>query len=259
MVRIESSLLYWMVTLLEQMKSSCRLQGETKTVTEVHRKEFLRHLELARNYADKLALSLTRKQLDRLGKEVWENKGSYADILTGLTNLATRFSDELVLFHIPSEHCELFDHVRNKIGEEVIARFPESLFDIEEGGKCLAVDRGTACVFHLSRVLHSALRYISNEARKHRIECLDPSSTQLWNRWIDPIEAELGRERKRKTSEWSAVEPSYAKIVSHLRTVSTAWRSPTLQGERKYTVEEARDIFDVTCEFMRYVATAKLS
>lgn len=70
MIKIDAPLLYWMVTLLEQMKVSCRRQAEIKVVKEVHRKEFLRHLELARNYAEKLALPLTQKQVDRLAKDI---------------------------------------------------------------------------------------------------------------------------------------------------------------------------------------------
>jgi hypothetical protein len=259
MVRIDAALLYWMVVLFEQMKASCRLEGETGKVKEVHRKDFLRHIELARTYAEKLPLPLTQKQIDRLGKDVWENTGTYEHILDGLNNLTTRFSDELVLFHIPSERRDLFDHVRKELGEEVISQFPETLFDIEEGGKCLALGRGAACVFHLSRVLEVGLRYISREARKCHIECPDPSPTQSWDRWLDPIERELGKERKQKNDDWKAVKPHYAEIMGHLRTVSTAWRNPTLQGAMKYTVEEAQEIFHATREFMRCVASAKLS
>jgi len=259
MIRIDASLLYCMITLLEQMKVSCRLQAEIKVVKEAHRKEFLRHLELARNYAEKLSLPLTQKQVDRLAKGVWENTGSYRDILASLTDLTTRFSDELVLYHMPSEHQDLFEHARRKIGDELLSRFPETLFDIEEGGKCLALGRGTACVFHLSRVVKVGLCYLSKEAQKYQIVCPDFGSTRSWEHWLNPIEAELRKDRRRKTDDWNAVEPNYATIVKLLRTVSVAWRHPTLQGEAKYTVEEARDIFDAIYEFMQYAATAKLS
>lgn len=259
MVKIDTTLLYWMITLLEQMKVSCRLQAEIKVVKEAHRKEFLRHLELARNYAEKLSLPLTQKQVDRLAKDIWGNTGSYRDILAGLTDLTTRFSDELVLYHMPSEHQDLFEHTRRKIGDEVLARFPETLFDVEEGGKCLALGRGAACVFHLSRVVEVGLCYLSNEAQKFQIVCPDSGPTRSWEQWLHPIEAELRKDRKQKTEEWNAVEPNYATIVKLLHTVSAAWRYPTLQGEAKYTVEEAREIFDATYEFMQYVATAKLS
>jgi hypothetical protein len=259
MLKIDATLLYWMVTLLEQMKVSCRLQAEIKVVKEAHRKEFLRHLELTRNYAEKLSLPLTQKQVDRLAKDIWESTSSYEDILASLTELTTRFSDELVLYHIPSEHQDLFEHAGKKMGDEVLVRFPEARFDIEEGGKCLALGRGAACVFHLSRVVEAGLRHISREAQKYQIVCPDPGSTRSWERWFNPIEAELRKDRKQKTDDWNVVEPNYATIVNLLRTVSAAWRHPTLEGEAKYTVEEARDIFDATYEFMRYAATLRLS
>jgi hypothetical protein len=123
----------------------------------------------------------------------------------------------------------------------------------------LALGRGTACVFHLSRVVEAGLCYLSKEAQKHQIVCPDPGSTRSWERWLNPIEAELRKDRKQKANDWNAVEPSYATIVNLLRAVSAAWRHPTLPGEAKYTVEEARDIFDATYEFMRYAATTRFS
>lgn len=197
--------------------------------------------------------------MDRLAKDIWENKSTYEDILAGLTELTTRFSDELVLYHIPSEHQELFEHARKRMGDDVLTRFPETRFDIEEGGKCLALGRGTACVFHLSRVVKAGLCYIAKEARKHQIACPDAGSGRSWDAWLNPIEAELRKDRTHKTDEWNAVEPSYATVAHLLRAVSAAWRHPTLQGEAKYTVEEAGDIFDATYEFMQYAATARFS
>lgn len=259
MLRVDATLLYWMITLLEQMKVSCRLQADIKVVKEAHQQEFLRHLDLARSYAEKLSLPLTQKQIDRLVNTIWEGAGSYEDVLTGLTDLTTRFSDELVLYHIPSEHQNLFEHARKKIGDEVLARFPEARFDLEEGGKCLALGRGTACVFHLSRVIEVGLSYISRQAQKHQIECPASNSARSWAQWLHPIEAELKKERKRRTGDWSAVESNYVIIVNLLRAVQAAWRHPTLQGEAKYTIEEARDIFNATNEFMQYTATARLA
>jgi hypothetical protein len=259
MLKVDATLLYWMVTLLEQMKVSCRLQAEIKVVKEGHRKEFLRHLEVARNYAEKLSLPLTQKQVDRLAKDIWESTGSYEDILAGLTDLTTRFSDELVLYHFPSEHQDLFEHAGKKMGDEVLARFPEARFDIEEGGKCLALGRGTACVFHLSRVVEVGLRYISREAQKYQIGCPDPSLTRSWDGWLNPIETELRKERKHKADDWNAVEPNYVTTLKLLRTLGAAWRHPTLQGQAKYTVEEAGEIFCTTLEFMRHTATARFS
>lgn len=259
MVKIDATLLYWMVMLLEQMKVSCRLQAEMNVVKAAHQEEFLRHLDVAGSYADKLSLPLTRKQVDRLAKNIWENTCSYEGILAGLTELTTRLCDELILYHIPSEHQDLFEHARKKIDDVVLGRFPETRFDLEEGRKCLALGRGTACVFHLSRVIEVGLRYIGKEAQKYQIMCPDLGATRSWERWLNPIEDKLGKDRKRKHDDWQAVEQNYATMVSLLRMASAAWRHPTLQGADKYTLEEARDIFDSMYEFMRHAATAKFS
>ena len=46
-------------------------------------------------------------------------------------------------------------------GTEVAARFPRAIVDIEEAGKCFALGRFTACVFHLMRVVEAGLAAIS--------------------------------------------------------------------------------------------------
>ncbi|OQW33522.1 MAG: hypothetical protein A4E19_03790 [Nitrospira sp. SG-bin1] len=259
MIKVDASLLYWMVMLLEQMKVSCRLQADIQTVKEAHQEEFLRHLEVARSYAEKLSLPLTHKQVDRLAKNIWESTCSYEGILAGLTELTTRLCDELVLYHIPSENRDFLECARTQIDDKVYERFPETRFDLEEGRKCLTLGCGTACIFHLSRAIEVGLRYIAREAQKHGIACPDPEATQSWDHWLQPIEINLGKNRKRKQDGWNAVEQNYATTVNLLRMVSSAWRHPTLRGADKYTVEEARDVFDSTYEFMRYLATAKFS
>ena len=46
-------------------------------------------------------------------------------------------------------------------GDDVARAFPSSKGDIDEAGKCLALDRGTACVFHLMRILEIGLQLLA--------------------------------------------------------------------------------------------------
>ena len=43
---------------------------------------------------------------------------------------------------------------------EVNDKFPSAAFDIDEAGKCLAIGRSTAAVFHLMRALETAIRAV---------------------------------------------------------------------------------------------------
>src|SRR5271168_5169670 len=46
-------------------------------------------------------------------------------------------------------------------GAEVAAKFPCVIYDIEEAGKCLALDRSTASAFHSIRCLEAGIRALS--------------------------------------------------------------------------------------------------
>lgn len=131
-------------------------------------------------------------------------------------------------------------------------------YDIEEAGKCLALERNTACVFHLMRVMEEGLRVLAEKARAFGIQIPPPESNRAWIAILTPIEKEILKKHNEKTEPWKQVEPIYAEIAAHLRTVSVAWRNPTMHVGTKYTSEEAISIFNSVATFMRHLAS-KLS
>ena len=68
---------------------------------------------------------------------------------------AERFEDELRLrlfFALSPSRIEYF-RKPELFGESVAEKFPGASLDIEEAGNCYALDRLTACIFHLMRVI----------------------------------------------------------------------------------------------------------
>jgi len=261
MLQIHANWFYWMVTLLEQTKNIYRLQNAESVIDEENRLDLLRRLNLAKDYSVQLSLPVTGKLIERLINQAQQQGCKFGEFVSEFNELLHRFTDELedrLLFHIPSEHQKYFTESQKLMGDEVIAKFPSAIFDIEEAGKCLAITRETACVFHLMRIMEAGLRYLCVEAASFGISIPDPDSNRSWSGWLDPIEKELRKDRKLKTAEWNAIEPAYAQVAAHLRTVSTAWRNPTMHVGTKYTPEEAEDIFNATRGFMRHLSTAKL-
>jgi len=43
-------------------------------------------------------------------------------------------------------------------GKEIATKFPDLLEDISESGNCYALDRYTACIFHLMRVVEKSVQ-----------------------------------------------------------------------------------------------------
>ena len=76
-----------------------------------------------------------------------------SDLGERVRDLALRMKDELeesVCFRITSERSELYTESQKNWGA-VVERFG-CAFDVEEAGKCIALDRFTASVFHLMKI-----------------------------------------------------------------------------------------------------------
>ena len=71
-------------------------------------------------------------------------------------DMITRFEDEMSsknCFIIPAGKEGFFDPVEPIFGLDVESKFSVMSEDIAEAGKCLALERSTAAVFHLMRVM----------------------------------------------------------------------------------------------------------
>ena len=127
--------------------------------------------------------------------------------------------------------------------ESAIERFPSVSFDVEEAGKCLALDRGTACVFHLMRVLEPGLYTL---ARALGIENVQIN----WQNAIDQIEKairDLPRADSRKTF--------YSEAAAHFVHVKDAWRNRATHSGQAYPVEKAEQVLVNVRSFMQLLAT----
>ena len=47
----------------------------------------------------------------------------------------------------------------------------------------------------------------------------------------------------------------FNQVTAHWRAVQTAWRNPTMHVEKKYTPQEATEIFNAVTGFIRHLAT----
>ena len=127
--------------------------------------------------------------------------------------------------------------------------FPTTDFDIEGAGKCIAFGQGTACVFHLMRVMEVGLRVLGDALN------LPSTSNRNWDDILNKADKEVKTRRTDQSPEWQADEVFFSSAVAHLRSVKTAWRNPTMHIEAKYTEEEAEDIWNHVASFMRHLST----
>lgn len=86
--------------------------------------------------------------------------------------------------------------------ETVVERFPKTATDIEEASKCLALNRATACVFHLMRVMEAGLYALADDLAIADVQ-------ENWQNAIDQIESAV-----RKLTKGDARKPPYSDVAA---------------------------------------------
>lgn len=135
-------------------------------------------------------------------------------------------------------------------GREVNSAIPRAIKDIEEAGKCLALERSTACVFHLMRVMEISLQQLGNKL-EIGMEFLEDAQ---WNNILEKLDKTI-RALPRGTREEKEVQGRYGEVSSHLFAVKNAWRNDVMHVRGIYTQEDAAEIFNHVKAFTRNLAT----
>lgn len=127
-------------------------------------------------------------------------------------------------------------------GKAVADKLPDMAEDIEESGKCLATQRYTASVFHLMRVMESA---VEKFAGLLNIEPIDSRGKDKgWQNFLNEANKAIRL----------LPQDTYAKrldgISAHLYHVKSAWRNETMHPKATYTREQALAIFAAVKAFV---------
>lgn len=154
---------------------------------------------------------------------------------------------ELKFLQIEGEHVALYESDAPLFGELVAERFSSANDDIEEAGKCLALGRGTATVFHLMRIMEAGLKALGAE--------LGIPYAPSWESYIRQLETLLdGGNYSKLTDEQKAKRPFYQAALGDLTAVKSAWRNPTMHIVRKYDARQAKRVFEAVHGLMEEFA-----
>lgn len=200
-------------------------------------------------HALSLGLELTSDQIIRIKATLVESEVTAEAIRPLITELANRFRDELghrLCLIIPRDHAKWFGDEQQPFGPRVAERLPKATIDIEEAAKCLALGRGTACVFHLMRTMEVGLKAIAFE--------LGIPYAPSWESYIRQIQDKLDIAHKKKARKWKAQEPFFRDVLAHLHAVKVAWRNPTMHIVNHYTPEQAESVFNAVRGFLQHLA-----
>jgi hypothetical protein len=199
-------------------------------------------------YAKLMGLDSASAQAERIRDKVSADT-FMSEAATWIKDLRMRALDQLQareFLHVSPADVAYYSSPLSGWGE-VPDKFPSTRYDLEEAGKCLALGRSTASVYHLMRVME---RGLSSLARIFGIPYA-PS----WKAYLSQIDTRIAAQWNQKDPDWKRLEPFFRDAAGMLVAVRVAWRNPTMHVAAKYTPEEAEDIYRAVRGFMAHVAT----
>ncbi len=195
-------------------------------------------------------------QLDAVAsraREIDEYESAWDSFARTLRELERVVEDEVSLktyFELAPDQALMFA-ATSPFGDEVRTAFPSAIFDIEEASKCLALDRATASVFHLMRVVEVGLRCLG---RTLNDEKLDPRRNPSWDAILNKCDRQLSLPIVDRCSEWRKDNTFFSDATANIRAIKNAWRNPTLHVEQSYDPERGIEVYNAVKGFMRHLA-----
>ncbi len=198
--------------------------------------------EVIRGCCDEMHLPITRASAQYIesSKTSEELSAAYLHVKR---NMHHELSDRR--FYAPEpRYCGHFFNAK-LFGDVVFASFPSANDDIFEAGMCLALERGTACVMHLMRVMEAALRALAAD--------LGVAEQKDWGAYLRNIDKEM-QGRYQSAGARTADEQFYSEAALGFDQVRRAWRNPTLHIEKSYSPERAEEILQAVKSFICFIA-----
>lgn len=184
----------------------------------------------------KLPLTLSTRQGERMVDAFKNEKNlSPSEFSRMASDLRQRLEDELsqmLMLQVASKHSKLFGS-QFPFAEPVSQKLPKAVEDIQEAAYCLCLERWTACVFHLMRVMEMCVQKLGDKAG------VTLTHEKNWQNILDELNKAI------KTLDQKAESTKQlAASVAHLYNVKLVWRNEVMHPKETYTEQEAEDIFE---------------
>lgn len=261
---------FWCGVTLKNIESDCLLGSMeigsdepifnlTKNLDDRSRERTLVSLKRIVKEFSGIGLRITAETTTELIEEledataVGHNFQWLTDQIKAIRSLSRKEIDGKVFLYVSSERAKFFPQMKEPhiFGKAVADAFPSAIADVTESGVCLALDRGSACVFHLMRVLEIGLTTLG---AKFGVSLAHTN----WGPAIDEIESKI--RDMHKDPVWKAFpdcklqQEFYAQAASHFGILKDAWRNYTMHVRGFYTEEQAGRVFENVKGFMQKLA-----
>jgi len=247
MLRFYADKFVALTNALETLRHQMARHDRTPIAVEMDRSLSGKLLGQLREHLDAMGLRQSRRKVDAAIKICSDRHlGHLAanEILTrSIQDLNGTIYGELEDNHFlqlsPSE-AEIFE-TREHFGNEVTVAFQNASEDIEEAGKCLALGRYTASVFHLMRAMECAV-----QALCVKLSIANPD--RVWGKLLSDMNKTIESMPKGDSRDrWS-------QSSALLYNVKQAWRNDVMHPKETYTEEQAIEVFQAVRSFMRHLS-----
>jgi hypothetical protein len=241
---------------LERIAASCRLLG--LTFSESYSRELMETVRSKPSMASTAEAILAGPLFPSPVVGQTEPGPALADALKPrwfvdqIAILAKRIDDELGLrefYAIPAGRREYFA-TPDLFGEKVATAFPAATLDIEEAGKCFALGRWTASVFHLMRVTEHGM-----DALSAHLGIIEKYKT--WDKKVERLCEFLAEELRRgyDKSPFKGKLDFVKQATERLTAVQLALRNETMHARSVYDEGRASEIYTAVRSFMMQLAS----
>jgi hypothetical protein len=167
----------------------------------------------------------------------WQSWHQLKSDLVELRQLIYTHINTTQVFLLPSDKLTFYNGT-GLFDPAVVATCTEAAVDIAEAGKCFALGRRTATVFHLMRIMElGVMRF----AQKLSIT-VNPRDT--WGAILNSIDQAINKMPTATPAEREQ-QTAFQGLRASLHAVKEAWRNPTMHPKATYDEQEAREIFDL--------------
>ena len=221
--------------------------------TEVEQTEMKEDLDTIETGASEIGLSLTAVLASRILGEITPTADK-TRVLEWLWELKFRLHDELQnvnFFFVHRDRFQFYD-ATEPAGPSFKSRFPRANDELIEAGKCLALDRATACVFHLMRALESPMLALLRAANPSAAVPV-PGSGFNWGAVLKSIDTGLQGMWNGHGSGKPPRLADYQKFHAMLAAAKQPFRNETMHFENTYTLEDAERAYNAVTSALAFV------
>lgn len=258
MLKLDAASFYYAMSGLQFVRSMIETNNDSNLVrsplSQIYRDGVSGRCAELRTQFEALQVQMTCMSLDRLIDNAVKPTFSYEDLACAVKDIDERLKDELELtsvYVLDDAKVKYFDAGQDLLGKEVASKFQSASFEIDEAGKCVALHRYTASVFHLMRVMEIGIRAF---ARCLKIPDPIKPAERNWGAILTDLKKGIDTRWPTTATRMHGDGALFESLYASLDAVKNPWRNATMHVENKYTGDEAISIMNAVESFMKRLA-----